>query len=251
MEMPRAGPPVNRRTQSELQEHRQRGLCFYCDDPYVPGHRCKQSQILMIEIEGEDMGTDDRAQEANGAAMEEGYVLPDDIPVQLHAIVDKRRSKGQAMRLMGQLQGVPILVFIDSGADRSFLNPKITEQLNQHIEKQSIETVVVASGKPLSTKGVVRGVPVQMQGYHFQHDYRLLAAAGCDLVLGVDWLETLGLVGWNFQHKTMEFTVDGVNHRIVGAAGSLQSTTQVCSLAVELSEEGWPSKTNFVSTPLP
>ncbi|CAB4303818.1 unnamed protein product [Prunus armeniaca] len=179
----------------------------------------------MIEIEGEDMGTNDREQEANGAAMEEGLVLSDDIPVQLHAIVDRRRSKGRAMKLMGQLQGVPILVFIDSGADRSFLNPKIAEQLNQHIEKQSIETVVVASDKPLSTKGVV------------QHDYRLLAVAGCDCR---DWLETLGLVGWNFKDKTMEFTVDGVNHRIVGTTGSLQSTAQVCPLAVELSEEGWP-----------
>lgn len=71
------------------------------------------------------------------------------------------------------------------------------------------------------------------------------------MVLGVDWLETLGLVGWNFQHKTMEFTVDGVNHRLVEAAGSLQSTAQLCPFTVELAQYGWHSKNTSVSTPLP
>lgn len=104
--------------------------------------------------------------------------------------------------------------------------------------------------KPLSTKGVIRLVTMQMQGYKFQHDYRLLTVAGYDLVLGVDWLETLRLVGWNFQHKTMEFTVDGVNHRIVGATGSLQSTTQVCHIMASI-QDGWHSKNNSESAPLP
>lgn len=87
--------------------------------------------------------------------------------MQLHAIIDKCRSKGRAMKLMGQIHGVSILVFIDSGADRGFINPTIAEQLNQHIEKHSIETVVVASGKSLSTKGVIRQVTVQTHGYQF------------------------------------------------------------------------------------
>lgn len=40
--------PVHRKTQLELLERRQKGLCFHCDDPYIPGHHCKSPHILMI-----------------------------------------------------------------------------------------------------------------------------------------------------------------------------------------------------------
>lgn len=154
--MPRGGPLVHRMTQSKLQERRQRGLCFYYDDPYVPGNRCKQSQILMIKIEGEDMGLDEKVPDECFLAKEEWLNFKEDVPVQLHAIVDKQRSKGHAMKLMRQVHGVAILVFINSGAYRSFLNPTFAEQLDQHIDTQSIENVAVASGKSFSTKSMIR-----------------------------------------------------------------------------------------------
>ncbi|BFG34934.1 hypothetical protein CerSpe_212080 [Prunus speciosa] len=135
------------------------------------------------------------------------------------------------MKLMGQIQGIPILVFIYSGADKSFINLWIAEHLRHPIDRTCTEIVVVASGSPLKTKGMLRQVPVQIQGYEFKHDYRLLNVIGCDMVLGMDWLETLGLVGWHFKHRTMEFTVEGSNHRIMGAMnGPLQPTTQICQL---------------------
>ncbi|BBN68169.1 NB-ARC domain-containing disease resistance protein [Prunus dulcis] len=177
------------------------------------------------------MGTVEVGSSEGLDAVEEDSTLTDETSIQLHAITDKRRSRGRAMKLMGQIQGIPILVFIDSGADKSFINPWIAEHLRHPIDRTGIETVVVASGSPLKTKGMLRQVPVQIQGYEFKHDYRLLNVIGCDMVLGMDWLETLGLVGWHFKHRTMEFTVAGSNHRIMGAMnGPLQPTTQICQL---------------------
>lgn len=185
----------------------------------------------MIEVEGKDMETVEVGSSEGLDAVEEDSTLTDDTSVQLHAITDKRRSRGRAMKLMGHIQGIPILVFIDSGADKSFINPWIAEHLRHPIDRTGIETVVVASGSPLKTKGMLRQVPVHIQGYEFKHDYRLLNVIGCDMVLGMDWLETLGLVGWRFKHRTMEFTVAGSNHRIMGAMnGPLQPTTQICEL---------------------
>jgi len=31
--------------------------------------------------------------------------------------------------------------------------------------------------------------------------------AGCDIVLGVEWLRTLGLILWDFTHMTMQYTL--------------------------------------------
>ena len=43
---------------------------------------------------------------------------------------------------------------------------------------------------------------------------------GCsDLVLGIEWLITLGDILWNFDKLTMEFTVQGRRHVLRGSVG--------------------------------
>lgn len=37
----------------------------------------------------------------------------------------------------------------------------------------------------------------------------LIVLGGCDMVLGVQWLATLGPICWDFKALLMEFTIDG------------------------------------------
>ena len=49
---PKTAPtrPTHRLTQKEIQDKRQRGLCYYCDDKYTFGHKCKPSfNILLVD----------------------------------------------------------------------------------------------------------------------------------------------------------------------------------------------------------
>jgi hypothetical protein len=48
-------------------------------------------------------------------------------------------------------------------------------------------------------------VSLKLQGHSFSVDFYLLPLGGCEAVLGVDWLRTLGPVLWDFQILTMEF----------------------------------------------
>lgn len=41
--------PVQRISGQEARERREKGLCFYCDEKYAPGHRCQRPQFFMIE----------------------------------------------------------------------------------------------------------------------------------------------------------------------------------------------------------
>ncbi|KAI5352798.1 hypothetical protein L3X38_005690 [Prunus dulcis] len=220
-EHPPTNRPIFRRTQAELQERRQKGLCFSCDEAYSPGHRCKQPHILMIEsgslLDGMIEPTIDISEPT---ADEEHQPVIEDTTIHLHALADKKRTRGRAMRLQGSIEGIPIRVFIDSGADRNFLNPNIATQLKTPIDTQKIEKIVVATGQSYGTKGMVYAVPVKLQAFEFHGDFGLLSVSGCDLVLGVEWLETLGLIGWHFRDKIMEFTVDGNNYRLQGSKGN-------------------------------
>ncbi|KAM1658785.1 hypothetical protein ACFXTN_042909 [Malus domestica] len=95
---------------------------------------------------------------------------------------------------------------------------------------------MVATGHCFRTKGVALHVPVRLQNYTFTSDFHLLAVTGCDMVLGVDWLETLGLIGWNFLLRIIEFSVQGTNYRLVGSSTSPALSAPVQPPATTLGE---------------
>nr|XP_008381918.2 uncharacterized protein LOC103444746 [Malus domestica] len=108
------------------------------------------------------------------------------------------------------------LVFVDSKADLNFLNPVVATSLGLDIDPSVVEPVTVTNGRLCYIKGVARNVSVRVQDYVFSSDIRLLSVLGCDLVLGAEWLESLGYIGWHFKHKIMEFQIDGTNYRLMG-----------------------------------
>lgn len=111
---------------------------------------------------------------------------------------------------------MPIHVFIDSGADQNFLNPSVAQRLGKVINPKDTEKVVVATGNTHDTKGVVYDIADDLQMFKFRNNYRLLAVAGCHLVLEVEWLATLGLIGWSFKEKLKEFKVGRLSLLTVG-----------------------------------
>lgn len=44
-----------------------------------------------------------------------------------------------------------------------------------------------------------------MQGEVFTAEVRVLSIGGCDMVLGVQWLSTLGPILWDFKNLQMQF----------------------------------------------
>ena len=67
----------------------------------------------------------------------------------------------------------------------------------------------VANGVMVQTKGACHAVQLKLQRQTFIMDLNVLPLGGCDVVLGTQWLYTLGLIQWDFQHLTMEFVLDG------------------------------------------
>ncbi|GMJ09877.1 hypothetical protein HRI_004656900 [Hibiscus trionum] len=39
---------------AEVQLRREKGLCFYCDEKFTPGHKCKSPQLFLLDDECED-----------------------------------------------------------------------------------------------------------------------------------------------------------------------------------------------------
>lgn len=66
-----------------------------------------------------------------------------------------------------------------------------------------------ANGDKAVTQGIFPNLTWEMQGHTFSHPIRLLVMGGCDMVLGADWLKTLGNILFNFEKLTMSFKWEG------------------------------------------
>ena len=38
-----------------MDDRRQRSLCFWCDENFVPGHECRKRQLYMLTINTDDL----------------------------------------------------------------------------------------------------------------------------------------------------------------------------------------------------
>ena len=78
--------------------------------------------------------------------------------------------------------------------------------------------VMVANGDQLQCAEIYKFVPMEIQGYKFHTSMYPLELQGSDMVLGVQWLQSLGRVIHDWKNLTMKFTMDGKEHVIRGDA---------------------------------
>ena len=67
----------------------------------------------------------------------------------------------------------------------------------------------MANGEKIQCPGVLRQAPLTIDGEVFHVDLFVMPLAGYDLVLGTQWMVTLGPITWDFTARTMSFSRQG------------------------------------------
>ncbi|CAB4297738.1 unnamed protein product [Prunus armeniaca] len=62
---PKVELPVKKLTPYEIQFHRQRNLCFQCDEKYTRGHVCSKKQLLLIDVDFDALALEDADEEVD------------------------------------------------------------------------------------------------------------------------------------------------------------------------------------------
>jgi hypothetical protein len=65
--------------------------------------------------------------------------------------------------------------------------------------------VTVANGDRVVSPGMSQGVALDIFGEQFKIDCHAILLDGFDIILGVQWLRTLGPILWDFKSLTMSF----------------------------------------------
>ena len=192
-EQPRA--PLIRVSQAEKAERARLGLCYYCPEKWVTGHVCKQ-RLLCYADDGDDFD-----EEVVQTAEE---VLVESDVSHVHAMNGSHRSR--PLKNMGLIQGRDVSILIDTGRDRDFLHPCVAETLHLPLSPIRPFKVIVGNGETLLCTHISRQTKLDVQGTIFVVDLHILPVHGPDVVLGMDWLESLGKVTADFAGKTLKFT---------------------------------------------
>ncbi|XP_004305244.1 PREDICTED: enzymatic polyprotein-like [Fragaria vesca subsp. vesca] len=137
-----------------------------------------------------------------------------DTVVPLHAITNTKLS--DMMRFKGSINGNIIDVFVDCGSAVNFLHPAVAARLDLPRTTAEPLRFTSATGQTAKPSGLACRVTVKIQEYELTDDFLLLPVPGCDLLLGAQWLDTLGFIGWHFFEKVMMFVANGKHHVLYG-----------------------------------
>jgi hypothetical protein len=162
--------------------------------------------LFLIEaVQKENEGDDTQVVPAEEDPGE--FFLEEFPKISLNAITGTSNSK--TMRIVGIIRFHRVVVLIDSGSTHNFVDSKLAVSLGIHPQLYDGIKVQIANGQEMASPECSREVEVKLQGIVVKKDLFILPLAGCDAVLGIQWLRTLGPILWDFSALTMQFTWNG------------------------------------------
>lgn len=111
--------------------------------------------------------------------------------------------------------GKLVTILIDNGSTHNFINQKKAANISLPITHPIPFVVQVANGANIKCPRICDDVPIHIQGFCFTNTLYMLLLVGIDLVLAIQWLESLGLV-CDWRPLTMNFNKDGCDFDIIG-----------------------------------
>ncbi|XP_061352732.1 uncharacterized protein LOC133297581 [Gastrolobium bilobum] len=210
-------PYTQKLTQSQIQEPRDKNLCFTCGEKYFFGHKCKASAHILI-VPDEDIShcsSDIITEDPNPNVCIETDCSESITPqISLHAL--SGIMVPQTLRFLSYIGESKMSLLVDSGSTHNFLQPKVVSALNFPMSSDRKFDVMVGNGQTLKCEGFWQGVPVQIQQHIFLVVFYVLPIHGADMVLGVQWLQILGPVVLDYSKLTMEFAWAGETIKLQG-----------------------------------
>eukprot|EP00253_Pinus_taeda_P021673 PITA_21673 len=164
-----------------MAERRKQGLCYYCDEKYSLGHKCKEPKFFQI-------GATDHSPSEEGPPLEEPEEEEEDN--QQNNVLEEPMISLHALAGISSPQTLKIRV--------------------------SNFQVQIANGGTTKCEGHCQNVKLQMGNYQLKTHMFAIHMGVCDIVLGVEWLRTLGLITMDFQELYMSFKQNNHTHTLRG-----------------------------------
>jgi hypothetical protein len=180
---------------------RANGECYRCTEKFTPDHKCASKGVFLIEMD-DDVEVD---------------VAVDELGISLHALTDI--DVFNTMKLQVCVKGMMLVTLVDTGSTHTFIKEGLLLQLGLSVTPWEGLSVKVANGERVTSGGVCRATYMDIDSEYFSTDLYILPLDDFDIVLGIQWLHTLGPILWDFNNLTMSFWRDGCRVQWIGVGG--------------------------------
>ncbi|PHT71958.1 hypothetical protein T459_22743 [Capsicum annuum] len=149
--------------------------------------------------------------------------------------MNEKRSKGlcyfcnekslgfKTLRVIGYHSKKPLHILVDTGSSHNFIDLKVVKDLGFQATSTTPQVVTTANGNNMQVSKMCR-FSWLLQGMEFSAEFLLLPLGFGGVVLGVQWLLTLGDIKMNFRNLTMEFWYKGRKHILKGVGRQVKTT---------------------------
>eukprot|EP00253_Pinus_taeda_P018379 PITA_18379 len=208
----------------------ERALAAQCNRPnFIAKGRLTQAQSTtqtlkvqkepkFFQIDATDHSSLEEAPPLEEPEEEDEDNQPDNVPkepiISLHALSGIYSPK--TLKLRGFIKHCLVVVLIDSGSTHNFIHQRVAEAVHCFVRAVSNFQVQIVDGGIMKCEGRCENVKLQMGDYHLKTRMFSIHMGGCDIVLGVEWLRTLGLITMDFQELYMSFKQNNHTHTLRG-----------------------------------
>jgi hypothetical protein len=116
------------------------------------------------------------------------------------------------MQLLVMINGADLRTLLDSGSTHNFINIAVAQCAGVKWQPTVGLHVAVVNGDRLTSLDYRRGLNIAIGAEPFTIDCYGLEIASYEMVLGVQWLESLRPILWDFERRTMDFVRN--DHRV-------------------------------------
>jgi hypothetical protein len=138
---------------------------------------------------------------------------PPSSPPKVEQVISLKALNGlcapQTLKLIGYITNRKVIILVDSGSTHNFIHCRIAQEVNCYIHAVNNFQIVIANGGSVKCGGRCENVRLQIGQYHLKSHMFSIDMGGCDIVLGVKWLRTLGPILVDFKDLTIQLQQEG------------------------------------------
>eukprot|EP00253_Pinus_taeda_P034864 PITA_34864 len=228
-------PQPTRLKPQQLKEKRAQGLCYSCDSKYTKGHKCAEKKLFYIDCEEDEEKEQEMSKEED--ILQEQTLDKEQINPTISCNALARITTPQTINIEGHIKKKKVIVLVASGSTHNFIHCKIEKELNCFLYPAPECQVMVTSGGTIHFSRKCHNIKLSMGEYVLNIPIISIPMGGVDVVLGVQWLQSLGRIAFNFQELFMKFCVEGKEVELRGIAGKLGKIINSNSMTKLLKKE--------------
>lgn len=219
----RVPPPKGSQDRGPLDDEtwrdpRQKKICFTFQEPWAPGHRCAAGKAHYIEVFFDSDWEEDAYEEmeAGGSSVVQGGDHPPPPPLgaggaafaPTGGVLASLRGvpKYLTLRVWDTVQGQRVSVLVDRGATHNFIDAQLVEQRNIPTESFDGFPVLVPGARTMQCARYVPALALTTGTYTLTDHFFVVDIPDTNVILGVQWLITLGKVTTDWETLEMDWT---------------------------------------------